>query len=889
MRINAIGNVYVNPRVVSAKKRQVTEVSSSNENTLLPPIALISFKGNPLKHPEQIVAFATESNFLGGIYTAGGLGDVAEALPDAIAKYGKDVVGKELDMRTFLPYYSLDDAQGRIYVANNDAVEKFNKGEKLTRGTDFKLVEQSYKLQPGESFAVITNVGGQGGQQVNKMFLLEDVALNGQVERIAKDSFNMEKIPYRIFKVKTGDARKDSMYLIHTPEMASGKAAYGVYPKHAEKIVGGGSMAYGGSSAYGGTQVVDAAKRKYFEGRIAGDMFFAEQLRAMEDALEKMGIEKHGNFVPQNVMLHDRFSYIMLTDAMQKMENNDYWKGLRYVPIFHNPGRAYQGCYGNPVDFFKVIATKQDLEQLQASPRFDKVKQISEKIVKREATAEECTQLYNFFEPYLKKYIDSEGCFNLTKVAIAAADEYSGNCIPGNVSRYYGKETRDFATEDIAKGLTQDLINIKDKTIDVVNGAKPANMNTNKQDGFFGTGSLNNIFKDVKDSRKYTPWIATDNIDKIYKAKYSNKKNLINILADATSSLEKDKDAIAKVFFSDTVIKNNRGNSELKLTLGGISPFKEGDKLFLSWGRPDPQKGLKVTARAFRMFLEDESVPLEVRKNSKLLFGAGKDVFRDNHPEWEGIKEEMDKIAKIEVNGQKGIFKGNACYVNGLFPNRLANCADASIFTSRFEPCGITPFESFATATPVLNINSGGAPDFIASGKTGLLTKEAFMLSPNKLGLAKDVAPDILDEARVEHSAKQTADIIKEYLKPIQDKTFDAKQRQYMENCLKEKIEWHNNNAYNDGKSALEIYLKDKFRTQDNNVATEFRTNGRGEFNNEAFKINASGGFFKKHKILAVIALGVAALAGLGVAGYKQGWFSSKHKEEKSGNLSAVV
>lgn len=901
MKVSAISVNYATQKPLRNKTTEVTPPQDPIE-TPTNKLTLISFKGNPTKHPEQIAAYATESNFLGGIYCAGGLGDVAEALPESIAQHGEEVVGKKIDMRTFLPYYSFDDGDGKVYVAKKETVEKFNKGESLIRSQDFIKVDANYKLKDGESFALITNTSGQGGENVKKMFLLKDVGLTGNVERIAKDNFNMENIPYRIFEVDTKGARKDRMYLIHTPEMASGKSAYGIYQKYTQKAQNG-TTAYGGSTAYGGGALPNSGE-KYFSGRAAGDMFYTEQIRSMKQALEKMDNTSHGKFNPQNIMLHDRFAYTMLTDALDDMgKGSEYWKGIKYVPIFHNPGRTYQGCFANPVDFFKIVATKNDLEKLKSNANFDKVNEISEKIAKGTATKEECTQIYNFFEPYFKKYIDSEGCFNMTKIAIATADEYSGNCVPGNVSRYYGKETRDFATEDIAKGLTQDLINIKDKTIDVVNGAKPANMKTNEQSAFFGTGTLHSIFGDVNNPRKYTPYAATDGVEKIFKAKTANKKNLINIIAEATQKSSTDSDAVAKVFFSDTVIKGNRGNdTSLKLTLGGLSPYQEGDKLFLSWGRPDPQKGLKVTARTFRKFLEDSSVPLETRLHSKLLFGAGKDVFRDGNKEWEGIKEELEKIANIEVNGKKGIFKGNVCYVNGLFPNRLANCTDATIFTSRWEPCGITPFESYASGTPVINIKSGGAPDFISPRKTGLLSQDAFMLSASKLGLESNVSYEVLDEARVEHSADDMVKQVKEFLKPMEDGTFDVKQKQYIDNCLKEKIEWHNNNAYNGGRSGLELYLKDKFRTQDNNVATVFRTNGRGEFNNEAFKSNGAvekpegswvkfKGWLKKNKKAAIITSSAVAIAGLGYAGYKQGWFNTKPTEDtkKEGNLSAVV
>ena len=310
------------------------------------------------------------------------------------------------------------------------------------------------------------------------------------------------------------------------------------------------------------------------------------------------------------------------------------------------------------------------------------------------------------------------------------------------------------------------------------------------------------------------------------------------------------------------------------------------------------------------MFLEDETIPLEIRKRCKFIFGAGgqndawKPVDGIEPAEWVGIKEEMKKIAEIEAGGTKGIFKGNALYVNGLFPNRIANCADLAILTSRYEPCGITPFESYATGTPVLSIKTGGAPDFVKEGKTGFLTKDAFMLSPEKLGIAKDVSAEVLDEARVENSAKQVKEKLVEYLEPLKDGTFEKRQKTFIENCFNEKIEWHNNNAYNDGKSALEIYLKDKCRTQDNNVNGVFKSNGRGLFDETAFNFTKEGNWWqrlsKTNKVM--ISFGLAAVAAGAIYGIckskntdttqvaqAQSKTDTKPKKAEEKHLSAVV
>ncbi len=860
MNINPVSGATGKINISSLRKAaKVNNASSMIQSAHIQ----ISFAGNPNKNPKQIAAYATESNYLGGIYKAGGLGDVAEALPEALANHAKEVTydKKDLDVRTFVPYYSFDNSDGKLYVATKEVVDKIKNGEavyykKDGKQADFKYENVDYKLKNGESFVLITE--SRDGSKVDKCFLLDDIGLSGKVERVKKDGLEMETVPYRIFKAQT-PGRKDHTYMIYTPEMASGKTAYGIYQKYSKSA--DGTTAYGGSSAYGSTAygsstgsvngiaktIADGTFK--LSGSTAGDMFFTEQMRAMEEGIEKLAKRKTDRFDPQNILLHDRFAYVFISDAMQKAKDGDrHYQGLRFVPIFHNPGRDKQGVYANPFDYYRIVATKKDVEALHADKNFKKIEEISKKVITGTATSEESGQAYNFFKSYFPNLIDSEGTFNMTMIPIAATKEQPDNCKPGNVSKYYGYETR--VLPDIAQGITDKLKEIEEYTVDVVNGAKPANMAIGKQDGFFGSGTLNAIFKDVNDPRHYTPFQATDTPEVILKAKSKNKENLINIIAEATKEVEsgKDKDAIAKIFFNDTKMNGIRGNDKnLPLALGGFSEFSEGDILLTSWGRPDPQKGLVTTLAAFKETLKDESIPLETRKHLKLIMGAGggNDAFKGENSEWLSIQNLMKEIRELEVDGKKGIFKDNAVYINGLFPNRIANCADLAVFTSRWEPCGITPFESFATGTPVLSIKTGGAPDFISEGENGFLTKSAFMVSADELGIKGNVSYEELDKARVEHSAKEVAQALSEkYLAPFKTKgshkanmkKYEENQKKFIENCLAQKIEWHNNNAYNDGRSALDLYAHDKCRTQDNDVEDKPVSSLRGIFNDRVME-----------------------------------------------------
>lgn len=931
MRINSISAYQSRPIISTKRAQNVSSVQNNIQSTGIPMLH-ISFKGNPNKHPEQISAFATESNYLGGIYKAGGLGDVAEALPESIGIHSQEIIGKKIDMRTFLPYYSMDDAEGRVYVLKSDSAEKAKKGEQLTRANDFLQVGQDYKLKEGEQFALITDLADS--QKVKQYHLLKDTGVMGTVDRMSKKGFEMEKVPYRIFEVDTMGKRQDRMYLIHTPEHAKGKSSYGVYRTHAATMptgtsaygggggttaygggttaygggttaYGGGTTAYGGgTSAYGGAE--GAERRMHYTFAKTDDMFYTEQMRAYQKATIEGGMNtaSQGYFNPQNHMFHDRFCYSALTDMTQKAKLGDKnYEGLKSVEILHNPGAAYQGKYANPIDFFRIVATPEDLSKLQANEHYGKVVTIAEKIEKGVATEEESTKVYKFFKPYFKKFMDSEGLFNMTMLAVRMTDENPQNSNLGNVSRNYGKETRNLDTIDIAKGLTEELIAIQDKTIDVVNGAKPANMATEKMGAFFGTGTLNEVMK-----TQYSPFKATDTPDVIFNAKKANKRVAIDTIAEATSKLGEDADAVAKVFFGESKLRAIREQAasiepNLPLTLGGLSKYSEGDILFTSWGRPDAQKGLPIILESFENLLRDESIPIETRKHCKLIMGAGggNDAFSGNNPEWTAIKDSIKRIGEIELDGQKGIFKGNACYVNGLFPNRIANCVDAGVFTSRFEPCGITPFESFATGTPVFSTNTGGAPDFITPGKTGFLTKDPFMLNPEKVGLEATASADALDKARRSNIAKQMAEQMKSYLEPIKDGSWETKQKEYIKNCLAEKIEWHNNNAYNGGKSALEMYLDKKFNTRNNDIPSQYASDMRGEFDNSAFaepkvetpkvetvkpkletdstEVVESGfkKFFKsKGGKIAAIAAGILAVVGLIYAAYKKGSASNK-------------
>jgi len=317
--------------------------------------------------------------------------------------------------------------------------------------------------------------------------------------------------------------------------------------------------------------------------------------------------------------------------------------------------------------------------------------------------------------------------------------------------------------------------------------------------------------------------------------------------------------------------------------LGHLSEFKDGDMLFMGWGRPDRQKGYPSTFQAFLDFLKDPKIDKEIKKHAKLIVGAG--VWDQHARDYGWVKDILRQIEELDG----GIYKGNACYVNGFFPNRLVGCATYSIFTSRFEPCGITPLESFASGTPVISTKTGGAPDFISSAR-GYLTKNAYLRSPEDLKLdmsmfsklSGEELSNAVDAQRMFSNASEVKECIlqavTDYQKSAQEGTL-SDYGQMVRDSIRQKIDWHENAAYNGGKSANRRYMTEVFEInkgiKNRGTSRLNRLVGRGYAIADALK---DGVQKIRNKWTKTIIFSGAALAAFGGAAY------AYIKRDKQGN-----
>ena len=122
----------------------------------------------------------------------------------------------------------------------------------------------------------------------------------------------------------------------------------------------------------------------------------------------------------------------------------------------------------------------------------------------------------------------------------------------------------------------------------------------------------------------------------------------------------------------------------------------EGDKvpLFVSWGRIDTQKGHDISLTAFEKFAKTEE-----GKNAIFILGAGLDKGAESAK----IESKVKELLKDPD------LQGRIVHIDGWAPAyAMASAADAAVFTSRFEPCGLTDIEAMKSyCTPIVTNTQG--------------------------------------------------------------------------------------------------------------------------------------------------------------------------------------
>ena len=868
-----------------AKKIQKTNVNRNNDIKLSPQMYNLTSKGNAVisftgfaetKNMNDIASTAPESNHFKRIpeMCQGGLGVVSKEGPASFVKHeGKRVFN-------FYGIFNYNNPEG-AYKFLYHPKEAFPNGLDARGGKDGKdlvheFVDEKYfyTAKPGQTLEEFAKEKGFDPADLDYVIQSKPqdkiVTINPDGTLLEKEKqFKASRSPYII--LRPTDV-KDKIERMSEESIEKFKK---IDCELFEARLPGETINPKLRHFFISTQNLAKRAKPYSYNHQGGGGYLAELAnsemdRAYVKLIPRLNTEKYGYFNPASHWLHCRPTFLIMNYiANESAFGNKYWNGTKTHATFHNPGKNYQGHTSNPLEFFRYVAEPVDIENLKKKPEYKIIKEIDQRgwyeyeaIAARNPKSEEAKKLRaakEVLDSFLEGFMDDNigrPLYNITMTPINAVKRNPDNMSAGTVSMHYGWEMKNKNMYQIADGLTNKLASIK--TIDITNGSTPASLQIDNPDAGFGLGG--NILTAKKEG--FNTYSTDMPIEEIVKRKRNNTKWLLDTMAEASKEGK-----LNEVFFNSSQIKDGYR------VLGELSAYKEGDMILMGWGRPDPQKGFPTSLEGFLEFLKSDA-PEEVKLRTKILLGSGNGIWNKDD-----AGSDIHKIERImkeiqELDGGK--YAKNACYVDGFFPNRLIACATYGLFTSTFEPCGITPLEAFAAGTPSISIKTGGAPNFIAPTR-GFLTKDAYLMNPEFYNLTWQSGMDVVDEARRKRSAIQIAKCIKDAA-GVHGAKGDSKEFMDMvKDAITQKVDWHENGAYNNGVSANKRYMNEVWEIDKGWEARNKKPMRRlvGHFENAVNRAAEQTSKLKNKwtKLVTVAGIGIAA-AGSGVYLY----FRQKNK-----------
>ncbi len=733
-------------------------------------ISVITFTGNTEKNMNQIASLCFENKATGLAEDyQGGMGVVTMEGPLSMNKY------EGMDVRSFIPFHEYDNPNGGYKFLITKHVELVDGRlpdeieakwfRSAAPGVTLEQFAASNHLSPADvEYVIQSKPNSKGPEGKSRYVLIEPTSVKGSFERM--DDFDIGKtktVNYQLFRFADDNPPyvklNKNNYWVYTSEFAKTPKPYTYGPE-----------GWDGMSA---------------------EIINSDYNRAVAESLKQMNTEEFGYYNPASVWGHDRTAawfYKHVADASARGDN--YFDGTISHHTLHNPRRTYQGNTYNPFDFARAIFSTEDVRQLAQSPNYDILQSLSSRgwdnltDAEREFARKE-------FEPFIGVFKDYFGSYNVSKIPVVAKMLNPNNMSVGTVSPGFEREIYN-PDMDAAPGLGEDFRKIN--MTSPLNGSTPANLHIDRKDGRFGAG--HNVLTDRIDG--YTPLHYNgNNIDEIIANREKNAVWFTDILKEAEGQ---GRDALNRVFYNDVQIEEEGCNVK-----GSLSNYKKGDMLVMGWGRPDEQKGFPITIRAIREFYERPDVPEEVKMRTNFAIGWGRSPFNKNSREWKLIEPDFNRIMTME----NGKYANSLLLADGMFPNKLVACATHTLFTSRGEMCGITPFESWSAGVPS-GVTATGGPNGYVTPERGWKTKTAPEMNPTYDGLTWDASADVIDDARVNRSAAETSEMLKDMTHEYfyDNDSYRLKNK----NVIDALTDWHNNGKLNGGKSANRMYIEDIWR-----------------------------------------------------------------------------
>ncbi len=408
---------------------------------------------------------------------------------------------------------------------------------------------------------------------------------------------------------------------------------------------------------------------------------YAKNSKAFVELLPELIADKK-DFNPATVICSDSQTAYTHEYLVQKSLVDKDYDEIKSTHVGHNLGPGYCGETSMQNMFVNLGATPEQISMVERDPLY-----------KQGLLGDD------YFKPFVEKTLDETGTASATQIALhyANKDRADGN----GFIKAFSVVAEDYA-ESIANN-PQTAYNIH-KTAQKL-----------YKDGVFN-GILNPLEDPSIDATKPVPnpryrENCTDTDGTIYPAfevypkdvSYSQMRDIKN--ANKQKLFERFSAKDVTIVTGDGARKANI-NPEAKGIYDGpaikpelIDLIKQGKgdevPLFVSWGRLDTQKGFDIATDAFEKFAKTPE-----GKNAVLVIGAG---LIEGNAESERVENKIKSMLKDPE------LQGRVVHIDGWAPAyALASAADAALFTSRFEPCGLTDIEAMKYyCTPIVTNTQG--------------------------------------------------------------------------------------------------------------------------------------------------------------------------------------
>ena len=900
MKINAVGVDY---SVLRAKNRNVKEAEAPKDIAGVPKgMSMISFKsGNP-RHIAHMVA---EEPLFG--FNGGGVGTVVN---DYNYLDNKDVD----KIVKFIPLYNQQvDYKKDIDPKTGKVRHPIGQGVKVRYIPDNLPANHPFKGKEGTPFVTAQSIDNATDlvkfleEKKGNVFLLEEV-------KSSKMNWGMEEnVPIKMFRaqkdenlIKAMDAKKISKetqnklefvftYVDSTASMAKQYA----------------DDSYASASG-------DALAKKFSSGWQGQP--YPKEARATVELMPALK-EKY-NIDPKYILCSDGQTMFTMHYAAQKNAAGDaYWMDKFLGGVGHNMNAGYEQPMGARQAIVNLGATKEDLTKLLNSKEYiEAVKLGREEDFLRE------TVLKNFVRPK-----SGMNAFNVaihyaktgySPMLTTVSEGYHDSLITNDLVSAMYNDLVELDKLGRFKGLTNPLMdpNVSPFSEGILQPGYKSDVKLKLKDGSVVTVNKFQVFDKNKADLKTVREVKRQN--KINLLERFSQKFVDSVLLDETGK------EISKPNQGRMHILAGKSDRNLKI-YGNIADeylakLKKGEdvKLIVSWGRGDFQKSMDTVIDTFEKYAEKDP-------NAILIFGGD-------------MKYEPETVEKFELAASKPKLKGRMIMTDGWTPGKdWAMAGDAALLPSRFAPCELTDLEAKkALCTPITPNVQGMAqknfdPDIAADAKLMDAYKgkhEYFMSEETALKAANEDAKtafnkikdklvsDITKKYKGQINEDIPAELLKETLeadeeykkalRKLRDSVISDEMAECLEralirdrnsknaetilaNQIKADTTWFGNAWLSaTGKSSGQLYFDYHFNNKGKNISKNDLI--KLDFSGLRHGITGGSGgnsihFNGKTKKIAAVALGLAALTGLGITGYKCGWLSPKFAEEKKhGHLSCI-